>query len=121
VIEYRFVEKQSGRPRLVLEMPVVLEGTDAAATAISLGSVFDQAMELAHVKNAAYGSAWRRQGWMGNLARIQSKAERLKNLLWRDNEKSAMEETATDTALDAINILGFFMVNRSESNKWGTR
>jgi hypothetical protein len=121
MIDYEFVESTGKTPVLVLKMPNGMEGTEAAATLISLASVFNEALTVAHHKNAMYGSAWRRQGWMGNLARVMSKGERLKNLLWRDHEKSGAEEAATDTALDMVNIMGFFMINRSESNKWGTR
>jgi hypothetical protein len=100
-------------------MVVVGTGEDIAIQALS--EVFEDALNLAASKNASYGDAWRRQGWMGNFARIHSKTSRLKNMIWRDDKDldGADKETIEDTLLDLINLAGFMMINRTDRNKWG--
>lgn len=88
------------------------------------------ALRLLEAKRA-YGDAWRAQGYMGNLARLQSKMARLRELLWRDAEGNGYplpanytkgnNETVLDTALDLVNLAGMFAVNWTEENRWGTR
>lgn len=118
MIDYDF-EEGCLVPTLELHLPAAMEGTEGTVTLISLASVFDQALTLAHSKNATYGDAWRRQGWMGNLARIMSKMARLKHMLWRDHDLESSDEPVTDTAIDLVNLTGFLIINRSETNKWG--
>lgn len=79
------------------------------------------AFELANIKDKAYGEAWRRQGYMGNLARVMSKSERLRNMLWCDvmDRPEAAYESTEDTLLDLINLAGFMLVNLKEGNRWG--
>lgn len=120
MIDYVF-RGDKDQPHLVLVLPQAMEGTEGTATLISLASVYDEALQLAHKKNISYGDAWRRQGWMGNLARMMSKMSRIKHMLWRDHDLQSAEESATDTAIDLINITGFLVINRSETNKWGNR
>jgi hypothetical protein len=75
----------------------------------------------------AYGNAWREQGYMGNLARIMSKASRLRNMLWRDGtwvgtggEESAEEkESAVDTLLDLSALCALMAANLEDENRWG--
>lgn len=106
-------------PVLELTMPATWEGTAQAQTLIALGSVFQLALEAAHDKNKTYGDAWRKQGWMGNLARMMSKMSRIKHMGWRDHSMDNSNESLADSALDLVNITGFFIINRSEDNKWG--
>lgn len=120
MIEFEF-DKEAAHPRLELTLPAAMEGTEGSRTLIALASVFEQSLHIANRKNQTYGDAWRRQGWMGNLARIMSKVSRLVNMCWRDHSLENAEESVTDTAFDQINITGFFIINRSEDNKWGTR
>lgn len=101
-----------------------------------LATFFDEALRLAIDKNDHYGDAWRAQGWMGNLARVQSKVARLKNMLWRDelvgeqpetmaaqfaedHAADMFEETVRDTLLDLANLCGMMAANMGEGNKWG--
>lgn len=81
---------------------------------------FDGVAELIAEKNKAYGDAWKKQGYLGNLGRIMSKTERLRNLLWREVEAvSSSGESVQDTLRD-LAALAFFMArNYSEENKWG--
>lgn len=120
MIEYKF-DKTATHPRLELTLPEAMEGAEGASTLISLASVYEQSLYIAHRKTFTYGDAWRRQGWMGNLARMMSKMSRVKHMLWRDHDMENSEESVTDTAFDLINITGFLIVNRSEENKWGER
>lgn len=112
-------DKEARAPHLGIVLPEAMRGTEGDVTLISLARAFNEALVVAHGKNVMYGGAWRRQGWMGNLARIKSKVERLNHMLWRDHDIQDSEETSTDTALDLLNITGFFMINRAEENKWG--
>ena len=120
MIEFSF-EDGSANPELLLVLPRAMEGTEGAQTLIALTSVFEQSMHIAHRKSFTYGDAWRRQGWMGNLARMMSKMSRIKHMLWRDHDVESTDEPVTDSAFDLINITGFMVINRSEENKWGTR
>lgn len=94
----------------------------------SIRNVVGDALRLLEHKNEQYGDAWRKQGYMGNLARIQSKAERLKSLLWRDAggngyplpaNYSRDGETVVDTLLDLINLAAMAAINWTEENRWG--
>ena len=82
-------------------------------------AAFQKTLDMVLEKNAAYGDAWRAQGWMGNLARMQSKVARLKNMLWQDFAIDSTTEGVDETALDLINITLFFLLNRADGNKWG--
>jgi hypothetical protein len=95
-----------------------------------LRNMVGDALRLLEHKNAAYGDAWRHQGYMGNLARLQSKVQRLRNLLWRDPDSNGYpiqpldiaggEETVTDTLVDLINLAAMMAVNWNEDNRWGS-
>lgn len=94
----------------------------------SLRNVVGDALRLLEHKNEQYGDAWRKQGYMGNLARIQSKAARLNNLLWRDADGDGYPlapnysrggETVVDTLLDLINLSAMMAMNWTEENRWG--
>jgi hypothetical protein len=113
---------------LNLRMDMISEGDPMPLQ--ELRNVVGDALRLAEHKNRQYGDAWRKQGYMGNLARIQSKAARLNALLWRDAEGDGyplpanrlgteQAETVIDTLLDLINLAGFMAVNWSEENRWG--
>jgi hypothetical protein len=101
---------------------------DPAESLQSLRNVVGDALRLLEVKNTQYGDAWRKQGYMGNLARIQSKAARLNALLWRDADGDGYPlpadytrdgETVIDTLTDLINLAAMMAVNFSEGNRWG--
>jgi hypothetical protein len=83
---------------------------------------FDGCVELAGRKDAAYGGAWRRQGYMGNLARLMSKSDRLRNMLWNNRASYGEDqsETVQDTLQDMANIVGFMYRNYEEGNQWGS-
>lgn len=79
-----------------------------------------------------YGNAWQEQGYMGNLARILSKASRLKNMLWRDQEDGPDTpttgdqwsadvdgETVLDTLYDLSALCALAIANIEEGNRWG--
>jgi hypothetical protein len=86
--------------------------------------VLDEALELARAKNEAYGDSWRKRGYMGNLARIFSKADRLENMVWQDDHDTDHEgqsESVEDTLLDLVNLAAFALVNAREGNRWGKR
>jgi hypothetical protein len=83
-------------------------------------------------KDAAYGGAWRKQGYMGNLARIMSKTERLSNMLWKDQvDPPAVQgaeysmqadldgETVLDTLKDLMALAAFMAANIEDGNRWG--
>lgn len=84
---------------------------------------FLRVLAIIRKKNAMYGDAWRQQGYMGNLARILSKAARLKAVMWRSDPPplSAQEgETVLDTARDLIALAAFFIINYEQENGWGS-
>lgn len=86
---------------------------------------FEECTDLVRSKNPKYGEAWKRQGYMGNLARIMSKASRLQSMLWRDAEdgppvpESDVTESIEDTLRDLANLTAFMTLNYTEGNRWG--
>jgi hypothetical protein len=93
-----------------------------------LRNTVGDALRLAAHKNEQYQDAWRKQGYMGNLARILSKTARLEAMLWNDPEDEVGREEAVEavepireTLLDIINLAGFMAVNYAECNRWGKR
>lgn len=81
-------------------------------------------LELLKKKDAAYGDAWVQQGYMGNLARIFSKASRVKNLMWSDQSDHTSwteegQESVLDTLYDLSALCAFAIVNIEEGNRWG--
>lgn len=83
----------------------------------------ESVLTLVRQKNRAYQDAWKEQGYMGNLARIQSKTARLKNMLWRDATDKDWEdnsEPVMDTLLDLMALCAFALTNLEESNRWGS-
>lgn len=122
VVEVRFEKEVApGTHQLILRLPMEAEGMEGTRTLIALSNFYGHALATAQEKSFTYGDAWRRQGWMGNLARMMSKMARLKNMCWRDHSMEDARESVSDSALDLANITGFFAINRSEDNKWGTQ
>ena len=82
---------------------------------------FEECLNLVLDKSQDYGDAWREQGWMGNVARVLSKAARLKNLTWREYEAVAnvTNESITDSLRDMVNLAVFALYNRRLGNRWG--
>lgn len=90
----------------------------------------EEVRQLIVDKSAGYGNAWQEQGYMGNLARVLSKASRIKNLAWRDNsldDSVAMDgsdvdpnfESVEDTLKDSAALCAFFVANLREGRRWG--
>lgn len=89
----------------------------------AMASEMERCLNLVARKSETYGNAWKEQGWMGNLARMQSKVARLKAMLWRADygkiEFEIVDESVVDTTRDLINIAVFFLRNQAIDNKWG--
>lgn len=92
-----------------------------ASEAEAFANVLARAFDLYVRKNAQYGSAWREQGYMGSLARILSKAARLKNMQWTDTPHEHSDESVEDNVTDLLNLCVFFLLNRQQHNRWGVR
>lgn len=88
-------------------------------TTVRMLEIFEECINLQRQKASTYGDAFRSQGYMGNVARVLSKAARLKNMVWTDAEFDSPGETTRDTVLDMINIACFFIINKTDRNKWG--
>jgi hypothetical protein len=112
-------EEGCTEPTLELVLPAHMEGTVGTETLIALANFYAHCLTVANTKSLTYGDAWRRQGWMGNLARMMSKMSRIKFMSWQDHAMESADESITDSAIDLANITGFFAINRSEDNKWG--
>lgn len=89
------------------------------ATVIAVAEVMQEALNLVAAKSKGYGDAWRSQGWMGNLARVQSKTSRLKNMLWCSLPHDSTKEPVEDTLLDLMNLSVFMLINKRNANQWG--
>lgn len=100
---------------------------DSPPTTAQVVAMFhDAALRLAVSKDQAYRKAWERQGYMGNVGRILSKVERLRNMVWGDRAVETMtteellaEESLRDTLLDLANLCAFAAHNMAEGNRWG--
>lgn len=101
---------------------------DALIPAVQAWDSFaDHVRQIIVDKSMAYGDAWERQGWMGNLARVMSKTSRLQNMLWRstpwlgtgDGESQEETEQVRDTAADLAALCAFLVANIDEENRWG--
>lgn len=93
--------------------------SEAAAALIAHS---EAVLALVREKDKAYGGAWKTQGYMGNLARIMSKAARLENMLWNDAEDGQAEdhgESVMDTLHDLMALCAFMATNIEEGNRWG--
>jgi hypothetical protein len=90
---------------------------------IAFEAYADAVLSLVRVKDAAYGGAWRKQGYMGNLARIMSKTERLSNMLWKDGyhgpNEFPLDESVLDTLKDLMALAAFMAANIEDGNRWG--
>lgn len=108
------------RVKLIIKNPLP-EETVGSVTQERMLWFFEECLTLVVKKSQGYGDAWEQQGYMGNAARIISKAARVKNLVWRDKTMLTMssEETVEDTLLDTINLCVFFLLNWREGNRWG--
>lgn len=103
---------------LELHAPQGWQAEEGAHTIGRALEVVNAALQTMSAKNRLYAGAWREQGWMGNLARIQSKVGRLRNMLWRDYPMSD-KETPDDSLIDLINLAIFAILNRQGGNRWG--
>lgn len=81
--------------------------------------VLEGAVNTYWQKELIYGGAWRKQGWMGNIARIMSKTARLQNMVWREFPLESVDEPVQDTLQDLINLAVFTLLNRGQDNRWG--
>lgn len=75
-------------------------------------------------KSQGYGDAWQEQGYMGNLARVLSKASRLKNVAWKDevnplDPPEIHDELLADTIVDLGALCAFLLANVEAVNRWG--
>lgn len=104
-----------------LPPPSNLEEKAEAVTAFRAHA--DATAVLVREKDKAYGGAWRKQGYMGNLARIMSKAARLESMVWRDDKDGyqldEFGETVQDTLHDLMALAAFMATNLEEGNRWG--
>ena len=82
--------------------------------------LFEHLLILQNRKRQFYSEAWQDQGFMGNVARVLSKASRLKNMLWREFPIQDSEETIEDTLQDIILLGAFALFNYRDRNKWGS-
>lgn len=86
----------------------------------------DAVLALIRKKDGQYGGAWAKQGYMGNFARILSKAARVENLVWRDggewhsgHQSEQDNETLLDTLYDLSALCAMAIANIEEGNRWG--
>jgi hypothetical protein len=104
-------------------LPIPEEGEGV----IAFAAYSEAVLALVREKDAAYGGAWQKQGYMGNLSRILSKTARLENMLWRDNpwlgtggdESDEEAESVLDTLKDLMALAAFCAANIEDGNRWG--
>jgi hypothetical protein len=79
----------------------------------------EDCLNLLYLKEQHYQGAWRQQGWMGQTARILSKASRIHALVWREQVLASGDETTDETIQDLANLCFLWMINKAGMNKWG--
>lgn len=82
----------------------------------------DAVLALIRKKDAQYGGAWAKQGYIGNLARIFSKSDRLRSMMWRDGadmDQHPDPESVLDTLYDLSALCAMAIANIEEGNRWG--
>lgn len=105
--------------RIRLDISSEEKAKEGSAEAMAVANIFIVAFDLYLRKRYAYGRAWKEQGYMGQTARILSKASRLKNMLWQAMPTEDTEESINDTVIDMMNLCVFFLLNRGQDNPWG--
>lgn len=116
-----FIRKAAAMPAPA----VASEPGNASEAVIAFTAYAEAVTELVRQKDAAYGGAWQKQGYMGNLARIMSKTERLKNMLWQDDQfgpeppVGGWDESVLDTLKDLMALCAFMGANIEDGNRWG--
>lgn len=101
--------------------------SDAPGEAVIVFAAYAEAVQaLVRFKNRTYQDAWKRQGYMGNLGRILTKAARLEAMIWCDDtayvEKDGevtVAESVTDTLKDLMALCAFMGANIEDGNRWG--
>lgn len=116
VLEHRrAVHDYSAKPMLKQEAPSEAE--------LAFRAHADATAALVREKDKSYGGAWQKQGYMGNLARVMSKAARLENMMWCDKADGEYdreaEEPALETLHDLMALCAFMASNLEEGNRWG--
>lgn len=118
----RFAEDEKQDPtyvELVVPTGLIQENEVGYATQQQLLFLFEGLLNLQKRKSQHYGEAWRSQGYMGNVARVLSKVARLKNMLWRDDPQTSIDEPVEETIGDLMVLAAFAYINVREGNKWG--
>jgi hypothetical protein len=98
---------------------------EQSAAVVAFAAYAEGVQALVREKDKAYGGAWQRQGYMGNLSRILSKVARLENMVWRDADSPAakdlgtQEEPIIDTLKDLMALCAFMGANIEDGNRWG--
>lgn len=109
--------------KLVLQFEDGEERRQGAATCELLVHMWQEQLNLFLAKNTMYRDAWRDQGWRGNVARVLSKASRIKAMLWGSVTWNSFDgdEPVEDTLRDLSLLCMFTIINRSHDNEWGPR
>lgn len=106
--------------RVVLEISETEKAAIGVGTADRLVHMWNQQLTLFLDKNSLYKDAWREQGWRGNVARILSKASRIKHMLWGSMMTwQDADEPVEDTLRDLSLLCMFALMNREQRNEWG--
>lgn len=106
------------KPNYRVHLEIVTE-EKVSPSVLVLVEIFERCLNMVQEKDKGYGGAWKDQGWQGNVARILSKASRIRSMVWRDEPVEGTEESVTDTLYDMINLCGFALENFARSNRWG--
>lgn len=105
--------------RVVLEINEEEQATIGASTADVLVSMWNEQLQLFLRKNSFYRDSWRGQGWRGNVARILSKADRIRAMCWGSLPLQDSKEPVEDTLRDMSLLCMFATINRHMDNEWG--
>lgn len=112
-------DEDGDRVRLRIVQGEDPEGSENSMVQRAMLVLFEECLTLQRKKARTYGAAFRSQGYMGNVARVLSKASRLKKMMWNDGVIVSSDESVEDTMKDLINLACFFLINYFERNKWG--
>jgi len=78
--------------------------------------IFAESLQLFKRKNHDYGESWEGLGLKGIFCGIYSKSSRLKQLIWKGENRNVKEETVRDTLRDLLVYAGMGIMALEDKN-----
>jgi hypothetical protein len=93
-------------------------GLEDTPNAQEMLEVFLNALRIHEDRDRRYGDGWKRRGWLGNVADIIRKGERVRSMFWDSTEYDIVDDP--DDLFDLINYAAFAIRNSWRGNRTGS-